>query len=200
MPPRARYTPESILGGALELVRAQGIAALTARSLAAHLGCSTGPLFRHFASMEALLEALLERLMEQFVAQAALVSHEDPLWSAGLGWLRFVAQEPRFYEALFLRPHPWHAKWGPVRRRLARQMAAHPRYAHLDQAARFGLVGRASIVMHGLGVEVWAGRLPARDPGVWLQQLVEPVIEAALTQGWAGDLHSPQAPGTEKNP
>jgi AcrR family transcriptional regulator len=198
MPPRARYNAETILEGALALVQTQGIAPLSARSLAAHLGCSTGPVFTHFASMEALQEALMERIMGRFVERAAQRHHGDPLWSAGLGWLRFAVEEPRLYEALFLRPHPWHPKWGTVRRQLAQRMGQHPRYAHLEPSARFGLVGRVSIVMHGLGVEIWSGRLPRRDPEVWLQQLVEPVIEAALTQGWVGDLHSPQKPGTQE--
>ncbi|MBL8917241.1 MAG: TetR/AcrR family transcriptional regulator [Myxococcaceae bacterium] len=47
---------------ALRLVATKGIAALTTRSLAAEVGLSTGAIFRHFASLEALLEAVVARV------------------------------------------------------------------------------------------------------------------------------------------
>ncbi len=50
MPPRTRYTPERILDAALALTQREGLAAVTARQLAAELGCSTAPLFTQFAS------------------------------------------------------------------------------------------------------------------------------------------------------
>lgn len=47
---------------ALRIVATKGIAALTTRSLAAEVGLSTGAIFRHFASLEALLEAVVARV------------------------------------------------------------------------------------------------------------------------------------------
>ncbi len=190
MPPRPRFTPDLILAAALALTREEGISTVTARSVAARLGCSTAPIFTHFASMEGLHEQLMEAIIAAFVAAASDPVDEDPLLGAGIGWLRFASDEPRLYEALFLTPHPWHAKWGPVRRELAQRMAAHPRYADLPTPARFALVGRASIVLHGLGVELWSGRLPASSPRRLLTELVLPVVEAAIARGWDDDLHS----------
>ena len=198
MPPKVRFDAERILDAALALTRGQGIDAVTARGVAAWLGCSTGPLFTHFSSMDDLVEKLMERIMGIFVDRAASQDHADPLVAAGIGWLRFAAEEPRLYEAVFLRRHPWHAKWGPIRRRLAARMAEHPRYAGLDDAARFALVGRASIVMHGLGVEIWSGRLPERDFERLIQELASPVVDAAMTQRWTTDLHWPPTPS--RNP
>jgi AcrR family transcriptional regulator len=190
MPPRIRYTAEKILDAALSLTHAEGIDMVTARNVAAGLGCSTGPIFTHFASMDDLHEQLMDVIIGRFVATASEASHDDPLIGAGVGWLRFAAEEPRLYEAVFLRPHPWHAKWGPIRRKLAERMADHPRYAHLDRAARFAIVGRASIVMHGLGVEIWSGRLPQHDLRLLIEEFAVPVVDAALAQGWTTDLHS----------
>ncbi len=190
MPPRTRYSPDRILDAALALTRRDGIGTVTARSVAAELGCSTGPIFTHFASMDALNEQLMDRIIADFVVMAASGEHDDPLVGAGVGWLRFAVEEPRLYEAVFLTRHPWHAKWGPVRQRLARRMGEHPRYAHLSEPARFALVGRASIVMHGLGVELWSGRLPVHDLPALLEELALPVVDAALTHGWTTDLHS----------
>lgn len=190
MPPRRRYTAEKILDAAMALTRARGVETVTARSLASELGCSTAPIFSHFASMDALYEQLMDQIIARFVAMAGSVSHDDPLIGAGIGWLRFAAEEPRLYEAVFLRPHPWHAKWGPVRRQLAARMATHERYSHLDKAARFALVGRASIVMHGLGVEIWSGRMPRHDLSRLIKEFAVPVVETAMARGWTEDLHS----------
>ncbi len=199
MPPRTRYTPELILDAALALTREVGVDGVSARTLAARLGCSTGPISSKFPSMDALQEQLLERVIAEFVRVASEPGDGDPLLRVGAGWLRFAAEEPRLYEALFLRHHSWHDKWGPIRRQLADRMAEHPRYADLDRAARFALVGRASIVFHGLGVEIWSGRLPlttadARKRVVAL--FTRPVIDAALSEGWIVDLHSQLAGAT----
>lgn len=200
MPPRTRYTPDRILDAALALTRREGLGAVTARQVAGALGCSTAPVFTHFSTMELLHERLIERIIALFEQATEAAVHADPLMAAGLGMVRFAAEEPRLYEALFLTRHPWHHKWGPVRRRLASRMATHPRYAPLDERARFGLVGRSSIVVHGLGVEIWAGRLRVREAGTLLpilDQLAGPLVDAAIDNGWTHDIHSlpPAIPG-----
>lgn len=194
MPPRTRFSPQMIIQAALTIARSGGLGAVSARSVAAALGCSTGPVFSNFSSMDELQEALIDEIISLFVSAMVPLSGEDPLKAAGVAMVCFAAEEPRLYEALFLTHHPYHAKWGPVRRRIAAQMASHPRYAHLDEGARFGLVGRASVVAHGLGVEVWSGRLPALSDAALqaiLTQLAEPIIDAALTHGWTADIHIP---------
>ena len=53
MPPKFRFTREEIVAAALAVTRRSGISGLTARSLAAELGCSVKPIFGLFKSMEA---------------------------------------------------------------------------------------------------------------------------------------------------
>ena len=47
---------------ALHIIATKGITALSTRSLAAEVGLSTGAIFRHFASLEALLDAVVARV------------------------------------------------------------------------------------------------------------------------------------------
>ncbi len=47
---------------ALTIIATKGIAALTTRSLATEVGLSTGAIFKHFASLEALLDAVVGRV------------------------------------------------------------------------------------------------------------------------------------------
>ena len=52
MPPNFKFTKEEILKSALDIIREKGMSALTARSLAAKLGCSVKPIFGLFRNME----------------------------------------------------------------------------------------------------------------------------------------------------
>lgn len=47
---------------ALSIIATRGIAALTTRSLATHVGLSSGAIFRHFATLDALLDAVVARV------------------------------------------------------------------------------------------------------------------------------------------
>lgn len=101
-----KISEEAILASALELVRARGMEALNARSLAAALGCSTQPIFRNYPSMEALRQAVLERAhalyrrsMERFAAELP-----GPLYKArGLAYIHFARTEPQLFRLLFMR-------------------------------------------------------------------------------------------------
>ncbi|HSQ61995.1 MAG TPA: TetR/AcrR family transcriptional regulator [Polyangiaceae bacterium] len=90
---------------ALHIIATKGIAALSTRSLAEHVGLTSGAIFRHFPSIEALLDAVVTRVdavlestyppsdlsarerLERFVAarSAAIGSH--------VGILRLVLSE-----------------------------------------------------------------------------------------------------------
>ena len=52
MPPKFLFTKEEIISAAVEVVRENGADGLTARALAAKLGCSVKPIFGAFKNME----------------------------------------------------------------------------------------------------------------------------------------------------
>lgn len=51
-----------LVDAALHIIATRGISELTTRSLARHVGLSSGAIFRHFASIEALLDAVVSRV------------------------------------------------------------------------------------------------------------------------------------------
>ena len=59
MPPKTKYTREEIVLAALALTRESGFAAVTARGLAARLGCSAKPIFGLFRNMEEVQREVL---------------------------------------------------------------------------------------------------------------------------------------------
>ena len=103
MPAEARITREKILDAALDLVRERGHAALTARALAARLGCSTQPLLYQFASLDELRRAACERADAFHTAYITALPEGcgDPLLAIGLRYIRFAAEEPRLFRFLF---------------------------------------------------------------------------------------------------
>lgn len=103
MPTKARITREKIVEGAFDLIRAQGHEALTARALAARLGCSTQPLLYHFPGVEAILDAAYARA-DAFHTDYILSEDgdaTDPMLGIGLRYIRFAAEEPRLFRFLF---------------------------------------------------------------------------------------------------
>lgn len=60
MPPKVKFSKEAIIGTALQLVREEGMASLTARALAEKLGATPRVIFGQFANMA---ELQTERLL-----------------------------------------------------------------------------------------------------------------------------------------
>ena len=101
MPPKISVTREQILDAAFDLVRKEGLSALSARRVAKALDCSTQPIYRAFASIDELKAEVI--LKAEGVAQGYLGGDpgaEPPFLRLGLGGLRFAREEPQLYAAV----------------------------------------------------------------------------------------------------
>ena len=106
MPPKCKYTKEEIVSAAVELVRAGGLDALSARSLAERLGTSAKPIFVQFCGMEELEKAVLERAEEiylQFLQTDMQRGKYPPYKGGGMGYIRFAKEERELFKLLFMR-------------------------------------------------------------------------------------------------
>jgi AcrR family transcriptional regulator len=104
MPPKTVLTGEHIIDGAIRVVRESGPEALTTRSVAGALGCSTQPIYSVFGSIDALLEATVDRALE--IAVAHELSTPDPesaFLGIGLAYLDFSRSEPHLFQLLMTR-------------------------------------------------------------------------------------------------
>ena len=61
MPPH-KLTRESVVSAAVDLADREGIAALTMRRLARHVGVEAMSLYHHLPNKEALLDAMVDRV------------------------------------------------------------------------------------------------------------------------------------------
>jgi AcrR family transcriptional regulator len=94
-PPRVPLTRERLLGAAIAVADAGGIAALTMRSLADELGVKPMSLYHHVAGKEAIIDGIIDVVFSQI-----------DLPPAGEDWR--TALRRRAYSArAVLRLHPW---------------------------------------------------------------------------------------------
>ena len=156
-----RIRREEILAAALELVQEQGMDALNARALAKALGCSTQPIFRHFASMEEVRQAVLDRGHEVYleVMRDYMGRSADPVYKAsGMGYIEFARTRPRLFRLLFMRsrepsaPGPEASDWEPF-------TALAGRSAGLDAASAELFHLEMWAVVHGIAVMLATGYL-----------------------------------------
>ncbi|HET9911253.1 MAG TPA: hypothetical protein VFQ13_05140 [Anaerolineales bacterium] len=104
MPPQIRFTPEIILTQAFEIVRQEGLEALSARRVANELGCSTQPVYDAYTSMQELEEAVIEKskkyALDYFQSQEP--DPTSPFLSLGLRYFHFSQEEKVLFKLLFL--------------------------------------------------------------------------------------------------
>ena len=183
MPPKTRYTRDAVLAAALEVVRAEGLRAVSARTVARQLGASTAPVSAAFDSMQGLTDAVVQRLLALLAAEIEAADGPDPLRAAVFAFARFTAQQPTFYEALFLHTPDPPPDWVRLRRSFAERFDPSDRFRGLSVRQRDALAWRASVVAHGICIEIWSGRWPKTDEGSLrrlVDQLVEPIAVAYL--------------------
>ncbi len=103
MPPKPKYTKEEIVRAAVELVRARGADALTAREVGKQLGTSPSPIFTVFADMDELKSAVRAMAKVRFDAYMAVADDYFPAYKKrGMQWVKFAGEEPRLFELLFM--------------------------------------------------------------------------------------------------
>lgn len=106
MAPKPKLEKQEILQAAFSLVRAEGPAQLNARQVAKALGCSTQPVFSHYANMtdlKAEVLAMAARFHAAYFADAAKKSRGEALFlQVGIAYVDFALEEPNLFRLLFL--------------------------------------------------------------------------------------------------
>lgn len=105
MPPKFMFTREQLIDASLNIIRRGGPQSLTARSLAAELGCSVKPIFGLFKNMEEVrLETIkaADRIYRGYIG-AASHADEKPYKAMGMAYIRFATEEKELFKLLFMR-------------------------------------------------------------------------------------------------
>ncbi len=106
MPPRAKFSREEVIQGALDLVRREGMEGLTARGLAAALGSSPRPIFTLFEGMEEVCREVIraaQKLYQGYLDREMGSGAYPPYKASGMGYIRFAQEEKELFKLLFMR-------------------------------------------------------------------------------------------------
>lgn len=109
MPPKAKFTREEIINAALDIVRTEGFAALTARTLGAKLGSSARPIFTLFASMDEVCQevvAAVRALYAEYVDRGFEQTGLPAFKGVGIQYVKFALAEPKLFQVLFMSEQP----------------------------------------------------------------------------------------------
>lgn len=103
MPPKAKFTRDEIIQAALNIVREDGIEALTARALGAKLGSSARPIFTIFQSMEEVQQEVFfagKELYDQYIKEC--FEQPSAFMAIGIQYVQFAVKEPKLFQLLFM--------------------------------------------------------------------------------------------------
>lgn len=107
MPPKAKFTKEQIVQVALDIVREEGIEAVTARSLGKRLGSSACPIFTVFENMEEVLSQTQKAAKGLYFEYVERGLTQTPAFKGvGTQYILFSIQEPKIFQMLFMSEQP----------------------------------------------------------------------------------------------
>jgi AcrR family transcriptional regulator len=100
-------TKDIILDVAFELARSEGIENVTARKLAAKIGCSTQPIFRVYANMNELYEEIYAKAIDSFGEYYDNYESnvDTPFVHLGLAYINYARVEGQLFKLLFQSEH-----------------------------------------------------------------------------------------------
>lgn len=188
MPPKSKYSKEQIILAAAGIVGKSGMEALSARSLAASLGCSPQPIFSCFANMEQVQEAVMDYakgLYADYIAKGL----EEPLPFKGVGmqYIRFAMEEPIFFQLLFMQDKAVEqSSFFPAEDENAPKILAALQKAYdlpLERAK--ALYNHISIYTHGLAISfLGKGRIFTIEDA---DRLISEIFQALLKEAQRND-------------
>lgn len=103
MPPKAKFSKEEIIDAAMEIVRAEGIKALTARALGAKLESSARPIFTVFQNMEEVQQIVTDSAKALYKEYIEKGLKQTPAFKGvGTQYILFSIYEPKLFQLLFM--------------------------------------------------------------------------------------------------
>ena len=106
MPPKFKFTRDEITNAALNVTRKNGISGLTARALAAELGCSVKPIFGLFKNMEEVGQEVFiasDLLYQNYLREDMAKGKYSPYKASGMAYIRFAKEERELFKLHFMR-------------------------------------------------------------------------------------------------
>ena len=97
-------TKEHLLESSVNIIKTEGVEALTARRLAKEAGCSTQPIFRVYSGMDELCEDVFGVVLGMYNDHCASFnsSSDIPFVDLGLSYIAFAQENKELFRMLFV--------------------------------------------------------------------------------------------------
>lgn len=103
MPPKQKITKEMILEATFQITRDKGFESVNARNLAKEIGCSTQPIYTHYAAMADLKKDFFGYLTNYYNEYALSRAHRSNFSrELGLAYIEFAKNDPNLFQVLFM--------------------------------------------------------------------------------------------------
>lgn len=103
MPPKPKYSAESVIEACRKIIVEKGIDNLTAREISSTLGSTTAPIFTYFGSMDELIKQVFFSIVDEcegYLLES--LKYSPTIKEFGIRWVRFAKENPNLYEFIFL--------------------------------------------------------------------------------------------------
>lgn len=182
-------TKELVDKVAFDIVRTQGMEALTARNIAKAANCSTQPIYKIYGNLDALREAVILQVSK---FSNNFIYHYDkttiPFLNTGLGYIHFAATEKVLFRIFGIENYLANPVFGPLADEylyaLMEQLLGDAPLSH-DQ--RVKLFQDTMIYTNGLAHMAFSGQLGMTEKQV-AQRLITFFLTLADIQ-WEGEVY-----------
>ena len=178
MPPRFKFTKHEITKAALNITKESGVSGLTARALAARLGCSVKPVFGLFKNMAEVQQEVLKsanELYQSYLAEDMKSGKYPPYKASGMAYIRFAKEEKELFKLLFMRDRI-HENIGDDKEELEPLLKLVQQKLGLNEEAAYLFHLEMWLYVHGIATMVATSYLE------WNEEF----ISRALTDGYEG--------------
>ena len=193
---------EALISSAEQLIRAQGTAAVTLRSVARNAGVSSAAPYHHFADWDAVLAEIaargFRRLEAQMLERAEGLENAAPLSklrSVGAAYVQFAVSDPEIFRLMFggriEKREQYEGLAAASDRALkvpVRLLAQTNDQGALAKSSLDGLALTLWALVHGLAMLILDGRLE-QDPEIPLSVQAEKWVEQVTTVLGTGLRH-----------
>jgi AcrR family transcriptional regulator len=176
-PTKPRLSRDAIVTMGIALAEQDGLAGLSARRLAARMGCEAMSLYRHVSSMDDLEDAMVDHLLGAVAPPAGVDAAAVPVLRAAEAWLDLAQHFPNSFRLIATRP--WRT---PHAVAAAKAQVDRFHAAGQDEEAALRNARALSAYLNGAGLALAATRLDGGAATAAVRADLEAGLQTLLDQ------------------
>jgi AcrR family transcriptional regulator len=173
MPPKVVFNREKIIKAAFEIFKNEGIDSITARSLAAKMGCSTAPIYTCFQNIEEIKQQALEKAFTTLQRYTEKKYTGNAFLNIGVGVLCFARDYSRIYKTIFLENNRYISFINELETRSMSQINRDGSLADLNEEDLNEISTKMTIFTYGLSAFLCADMLENTSTEFFVKTLDE---------------------------